>query len=101
MHQVSDLMSQATGQIARGATMHKEPSAPTAVCDEADRAARISYVTSRSQRAFVSRAGYSGEWLCTPSPALNGQTPLEALASDSGFEAVKEMLTKIEHRIYT
>jgi putative toxin-antitoxin system antitoxin component (TIGR02293 family) len=81
--------------------MHKEPAAPPAACDEADWAARISYVTARSRQAFAGRAGYSGEWLCTPSPALEGQTPLEALASDPGFEAVKELLTKIEQGIYT
>jgi putative toxin-antitoxin system antitoxin component (TIGR02293 family) len=81
--------------------MHTEPAAPSTTTDEADWAARISYVTARSQRAFAGRAGYSGEWLCTPSPALEGQTPLEALASDWGFEAVKELLTKIEHGIYT
>jgi uncharacterized protein (DUF2384 family) len=68
--------------------------------DETVWAARISDVTARSHRAFSRRAGYSSQWLCTPNPALQGETPLEALASDSGFEAVKELLTKIEQGIY-
>jgi putative toxin-antitoxin system antitoxin component (TIGR02293 family) len=80
--------------------MHKKPASPPAVQSESDWAARISYVTARSRQAFAGRRGYSGEWLCTPNPALDGETPLEALASDSGFEAVKELLTKIEHGIY-
>jgi len=81
--------------------MRKEQADVAAACDEADWAARISYVTARSRRVFAGRAGYSGEWLCTPSPALEGQTPLEALASDRGFEAVRDLLTKIEDGLYT
>ena len=73
----------------------------SALHDEADWAARISYVTSRCHKAFARRAGYSGEWLCTPNPALEGQTPLEAVTTDRGFEAVKGLLTKIEQGLYT
>jgi putative toxin-antitoxin system antitoxin component (TIGR02293 family) len=62
---------------------------------------RINYVTTRSGQAFEGRPGYSSQWLCTPNPALEGQTPLESLASERGFETVKDLLTKIEHGIYT
>jgi putative toxin-antitoxin system antitoxin component (TIGR02293 family) len=68
--------------------------------DETAWAARIGYVTTRSSQVFSRRAGYSAQWLCTPNPALQGETPLEALASDSGFEVVKELLTKIEQGNY-
>jgi putative toxin-antitoxin system antitoxin component (TIGR02293 family) len=71
------------------------------IIDEADWSARISYVSARSQNVFARRAGYSGEWLCTPSPALEGQTPLEAVTTDRGFEAVKDLLAKIEQGIYS
>jgi putative toxin-antitoxin system antitoxin component (TIGR02293 family) len=73
----------------------------SAVHDEADWAARISHITARSQQAFARRPGYSGQWLCTPNPGLDGDTPLEALSTDAGFEAVKGLLTKIEQGIYT
>jgi len=68
--------------------------------DEADWEARITLVTSRCKQVFSSRPGYSGEWLCTPNPALEGRTPLEAVSTHSGFLAVKDMLAKIEHGRY-
>lgn len=68
--------------------------------DETVWAARISYVTTRSSQVFSRRSGYSAQWLCTPNPALHGQRPLEALASESGFESVKSLLAKIEQGIY-
>ena len=73
----------------------------SALYDEWDWAARISHVTSRSQRAFARRPGYSVQWLCTPNPALEGQTPLQAVSTESGFAAIEDMLTKIEQGIYT
>jgi len=82
-------------------TMLKNSPTSSALHDEADWAARISYITSRCHKAFARRAGYSGEWLCTPNPALEGQTPLEAVTTDRGFEAVKGLLTKIEQGLYT
>lgn len=73
----------------------------SALHDEADWAARISDITWRSPQAFARRPGYSGQRLCTPNPALDGQTPLEALSTESGFEGVKALLDKIERGLYT
>ncbi len=75
-----------------------KPESPTQ--DEADWEGRITLVTTRSQQVFSSRPGYSGEWLCTPNPALEGRTPLQAVSTDSGFHAVEELLAKIEHGMY-
>ncbi len=35
-------------------------------------------------------------WLQTPNPSLNGRTPLEATASEEGFQEAYEVLTRIE-----
>ena len=35
-------------------------------------------------------------WLHTPNPFLNGRTPLEAAATDEGFQEADEVLTRIE-----
>lgn len=75
-----------------------KPESPTQ--DQADWEVRITLVTSRSKQVFSSRPGYSGEWLCTPNPALQGRTPLQAVSTDSGFRAVKDLLVKIEHGMY-
>jgi uncharacterized protein (DUF2384 family) len=75
-------------------------SEPANPLDEAVWASRITLVTSRSQQLFRSRPGYSGEWLCTPDSALKGRTPLQAVSTDSGFQAVKDLLAKIEDGMY-
>lgn len=75
-----------------------KPETPTQ--DQADWEARITFVTSRSKQVFSSRPGYSGEWLCTPNPALRGRTPLQAVSTDSEFRAVEDLLAKIEHGMY-
>jgi putative toxin-antitoxin system antitoxin component (TIGR02293 family) len=36
------------------------------------------------------------DWLHTPNPSLNGRTPLEATATDEGFQEADEVLTRIE-----
>jgi uncharacterized protein (DUF2384 family) len=61
---------------------------------------RIDWVAAQSKRVFAGRPGYSGEWLCTPNPLLDGSTPLQAVATDSGFRTVQEVLAKIERGIY-
>ena len=39
-------------------------------------------------------------WLSTPKEALGGQTPLEALVSESGCEKVEELLYRAEYGIF-
>ena len=39
-------------------------------------------------------------WLSTPKEALGGETPLEALASDSGSKKVEELLYRAEYGIF-
>jgi uncharacterized protein (DUF2384 family) len=35
-------------------------------------------------------------WLQTPNPSLSGRTPLEATATEEGFQEADEVLTRIE-----
>ena len=35
-------------------------------------------------------------WLQTPNPSLSGRTPLEAAATEEGFQEAEEVLTRIE-----
>jgi putative toxin-antitoxin system antitoxin component (TIGR02293 family) len=72
----------------------REPAFPAD--DEAEWAARVTRVTERSKQVFTGKPGYSGEWLCTPNPALEGHTPLQALETESGFHAVEDLLARIE-----
>jgi uncharacterized protein (DUF2384 family) len=38
-------------------------------------------------------------WLRTPNPSLSGHTPLEASATEEGFQAADEVLTRIEYGV--
>ena len=38
-------------------------------------------------------------WLQTPNPSLNGRTPLEATATEEGFQEADEVLTRIEYGV--
>jgi putative toxin-antitoxin system antitoxin component (TIGR02293 family) len=38
-------------------------------------------------------------WLQTPNPSLAGQTPLEAAATEEGFQEAEEVLTRIEYGV--
>jgi putative toxin-antitoxin system antitoxin component (TIGR02293 family) len=38
-------------------------------------------------------------WLRSPNPSLEGRTPLEAAASDEGYQEVEDILTRIEHGV--
>jgi putative toxin-antitoxin system antitoxin component (TIGR02293 family) len=35
-------------------------------------------------------------WLHSPNPSLNGRTPLEATATEEGFQEADDVLTRIE-----
>ena len=55
---------------------------------------------------FVALSAHAGEvfanqekallWLQSPNPSLQGRTPLEAAATEDGFAAADEVLTRIE-----
>ena len=38
-------------------------------------------------------------WLRTPNPSLSGRTPLEAAATEEGFEEANDVLGRIEHGV--
>ena len=38
-------------------------------------------------------------WLQTPNPSLKGRTPLEATATEKGFQEADEVLTRIEYGV--
>ncbi len=41
-----------------------------------------------------------GQWMNTPIPSLNGQTPYAAMQSAQGRKDVYAVLTRIEHGVY-
>jgi putative toxin-antitoxin system antitoxin component (TIGR02293 family) len=66
--------------------------------EETDRAVRLARVGKMAETVFGS-AEKAHRWLRKPKPSLEGATPLNYLASETGARVVEEMLTRIDHGI--
>ena len=75
-------------------TAEKQPLSP----EETDRAIRLARVGKMAETVFGS-AEKAHRWLRKPKPSLEGETPLNYLASETGARVVEEMLTRIDHGI--
>jgi putative toxin-antitoxin system antitoxin component (TIGR02293 family) len=67
--------------------------------EETDRAMRLAYVISESDRVF-GNIEKSSRWLRKPNRVLNGQTPLSLLKTETGTSIVKNMLGQIDHGMF-
>jgi putative toxin-antitoxin system antitoxin component (TIGR02293 family) len=59
---------------------------------------RVSSISARAGEVFGNR-DKALEWLQTPSPALNGATPLDAIETESGCQEVEDILGRIEYGV--
>jgi putative toxin-antitoxin system antitoxin component (TIGR02293 family) len=66
--------------------------------DESDKLARVARVIVLSEDVFADR-GKAVAWLRKPKSALDGLTPIAALATDTGARLVENMLHQIDHGI--
>lgn len=64
--------------------------------DESDRLYRVARVTQMAERVFDSKEK-AREWLKKRNLALQGEVPLELLATDAGAELVTDELTRIDY----
>ena len=56
---------------------------------------RFITLSVRAGEVFANQQKALG-WLQTPNPSLSGRTPLEATATEEGFQEADEVLTRIE-----
>ena len=56
---------------------------------------RFITLSVRAGEVFANQQKALG-WLQTPNPSLSGHTPLEATATEEGFQEAEEVLTRIE-----
>ena len=66
--------------------------------EETDRAVRLARVGKMAETIFGSFEK-APRWLRKPKPSLEGETPLNYLASETGARVIEEMLTRIDHGI--
>jgi uncharacterized protein (DUF2384 family) len=57
--------------------------------------ARFITLSVRAGEVFANREKALG-WLQTPNPSLSGRAPLEATATEQGFQEADEVLIRIE-----
>jgi len=56
---------------------------------------RFIVLSVHAGEAFANQEKAMG-WLRTPNPSLAGRTPLEAAATEEGFQEAEDVLTRIE-----
>jgi putative toxin-antitoxin system antitoxin component (TIGR02293 family) len=66
--------------------------------DESDKLVRVARIVALSEDVFANREK-AVSWLRGPKPGLGGETPLAALATDTGARMVETMLHQIDHGI--
>lgn len=66
---------------------------------ESDRTMRLARLVALTRRVWHNNAKDVSEFLSTPHPLLNGQTPLECSASDIGAELVEGVLLRLMYGV--
>lgn len=62
--------------------------------------ARVARFTAHAKKVFAGHPAYARAWLREPKCSLEGRTPEQLLATDSGALAVDEQLIAIEHGMF-
>ena len=60
--------------------------------------ARFISLSVRAGEVFANREKALA-WLSTSNPSLQGQSPVEAAATEQGFELADDILTRLEHGV--
>ena len=82
----------------KGATLDAMSSTGTRMITVAE--ANAQKAASRAEEVF-SNSEKAARWLKEPNPALNNQRPIDLTQTDEGFEAVDDVLTRIESGTYS
>ena len=68
--------------------------------DESDRAVRLARMIS-SATEMIGDPGKASRWLQTANRALEGHRPFDLLDTDTGVEAVRDVLGRIAYGVYS
>ncbi len=72
----------------------------TLTAEESDRAIRLARVVSFASE-MIGNPGKAARWLQTPNRALEGHRPFDLLDTDTGVEAVRDVLGRIAYGVYS
>lgn len=86
--------------IPRRTLSHRRQKNQRLTLEESDRLARIARLTARAAETFGDGTeAYA--WLREPNGGLGGARPLDLLKSGEGAILVEQILTRIDHGVYT
>jgi putative toxin-antitoxin system antitoxin component (TIGR02293 family) len=86
--------------IPRRTLSHRRQKGQRLTLDESDRLGRITRLTARAAETFGAEDD-GVAWLREPNGALAGQTPLALMRSGEGAALVEQILTRIDHGVYS
>lgn len=68
--------------------------------DESDRVVRLARIIALARQTFPGAPDYAEQWLREPKRRLEGRTPLDLLATESGARVVEEMLLQTQEGVF-
>jgi putative toxin-antitoxin system antitoxin component (TIGR02293 family) len=68
--------------------------------DESDRVVRLARIIALTRQTFPGAPDYAEQWLREPKRHLEGRTPLDLLATESGARVVEEMLLQTQEGVF-
>lgn len=69
--------------------------------DESDRISRVALVLSEAILLFEGDTQRAVKWMSSPKIALGGDTPLEYIDTEIGTQEVRDLISRIEHGVFS
>ena len=69
--------------------------------EESDRLVSVSRLLAQTFELFEGNKESGMRWVTSPNRALNGQSPLEVAATETGAREVENLIGRLEHGIFT
>ncbi len=69
--------------------------------EESDRLVSVSRLLAQTFELFEGNAEAGMRWFQSPNRALNGQSPIEVAATETGAREVENLIGRLEHGVFT
>ncbi|MBA2620676.1 MAG: DUF2384 domain-containing protein [Acidobacteria bacterium] len=69
--------------------------------EESDRLVSVSRLLAQTFELFEGNKESGMRWVTSPNRALNGQSPLEVAATETGAREVENLIGRLEHGVFT
>ncbi len=69
--------------------------------EESDRLVSVSRLLAQTFELFEGNAEAGMRWFQSPNRALNGQSPLQVAATETGAREVENLIGRLEHGVFT